>query len=298
MPPKNRGLGGGGLAALFGDAALQSDNATDFEYISVSNIEPRRDQPRVTFEREPLEELAASIREHGVVQPLTVRRVNGVYQIIAGERRWRAARMAELDVVPARILDVDDRIATELSLVENLQRENLNPIEEAVGYRVLADDYGLTQEEIAAAMGKSRATIANALRLLNLPDSTMSLVREGKLAAGSARALLAIRDDDTQQRAAREIVELGMSTRDAESYARRLSHGNPPGTNHDDAIRDYLPPINYMAEHEEKLTLALGRKVRIVNSKRGNGGRIEIEYYGDDDFERLFNGLAAIGEDA
>ncbi|MDR0839140.1 MAG: ParB/RepB/Spo0J family partition protein [Oscillospiraceae bacterium] len=284
-----KGLGTG-LGALFGDAADAVPN--DFEYIPITKIEPNRAQPRVAFEREPLEELASSIREHGVLSPLTVRPIGGgFYQIIAGERRWRAAREAGLTELPARVLDVDDRAAMELSLVENLQRENLNPVEEAMGYRALSDEFGLTQEEISLRMGKSRPVIANALRLLTLPEEIIELTRAGKLAVGSARALASIRDEDTMIEAAREIAKHGLSAREAERFARKLN--KRPNA----AKAEKVEKVNYLSEFETSLSQALGRRVRITGGARNNG-RIEIEYYGDEDFERLVNGLYSLGEES
>ncbi|NLB29862.1 MAG: ParB/RepB/Spo0J family partition protein [Clostridiales bacterium] len=282
---KQKGLGMG-LGALLGDVSANISN--DFEYLQISKIEPRHDQPRVAFEKEPLEELAASVREHGVLSPITVRPLGeGFYQIIAGERRWRAAKMAEIAEIPARILNADDKTAMELSLVENLQREDLNPIEEALGYRALGDDFGLTQEEVAQRMGKSRPAITNALRLLTLPDELVEMVRRGGLAPGSARALAAVKNRDAMVKAAREVVSKGFSTREAEALARRL--------NRPERVRPER--INYLEEYEDNLSKALGRKVRIAPAGRGaaHTGRIEIEYYGDDDFERLYNGIYSLG---
>lgn len=282
-----KGLGTG-LGALFGDAA--SEAANDFEYIAVERLEPRRDQPRVTFAQEPLEELSLSIREHGVISPITVRPTGeGFYEIIAGERRWRAARMAELEEVPARVLNVDDRTAMELSLIENLQRENLNPVEEALGYRALGEDYGLTQEEIAQRMGKSRPAIANAMRLLSMPDEVLKMLQSGDIAAGSARALLAISNKNDMIIAAREVVHNGMTTREAEQLAKkynRIGHAPKPRSS----------PVNYMAEFEERLATALGRRVKIVGTGK-NSGRVTLEYYGEDDFEQLCDGLLSLGEE-
>lgn len=290
MASKNaKGLGTG-LGALLGDVSVTV--SSDFEYLPVSRIEPRHDQPRVTFEQEPLEELASSVREHGVLSPVTVRPLGGgYYQIIAGERRWRAARMAELTEVPARILEVDDRTAMELSLVENLQRENLNPIEEALGYRALGEEFGLTQEQVAQRMGKSRPAITNSLRLLNMPQEMVELVRSGTLAPGSARALAGIKNKDAMLNAAREVAEKGLSTRDAEGLAKKLSKPEKPPAK--------AEKPNYFAELEDNLSQALGRRVKVTatRAKGGmNNGRIEIEYYGNDDFERLYEGLLSLGE--
>ena len=289
MAQKNpKGLGMG-LAALLGDVSANVTN--DFEYLLITKVEPRHDQPRVTFAPEPLEELAASVREHGVLSPITVRPLGeGFYQIIAGERRWRAARMAELNEIPARILDVDDKTAMELSLIENLQRENLNPIEEALGYRTLGEDFDLTQEEVAQRIGKSRPAVTNALRLLTLPDELVEMVRTGGLAPGSARALAAVKSRTKMVKAAREVAEKGLSTRDAESLARRL---NKP-----EKVKSER--INYLEEYEENISKALGRKVKITATGSGkkHRGRIELEYYGDDDFERLYNGIYSLGSDS
>jgi ParB family chromosome partitioning protein len=290
---KNRGLGSG-LGALLNVATIFEPN--DFEYIPIEKIEPRRGQPRSGFEEAALEELAASMREHGVLSPLMVRPSgDGFYQIIAGERRWRAARLAGLAELPARVVAADDLKTMELSLVENLQREDLNPVEEAFGYRALGDEFGLTQEEIAKRMGKSRPAVANALRLLALPDEILELLRGGALAAGSARALAAIQDEGALVRAAREVVEGGLSTRDAEKLARRLAAAGEEGAEAPRAPEAKPARVNYMAEHERALSGALGRKVRIAATKK-NSGRIEIEYYGDEDFERLVAGLASLGE--
>ena len=287
MATKNQKGLGMGLAALLGDVSANVTN--DFEYLLISKIEPQHDQPRVSFLPEPLEELTASVREHGVLSPITVRPLSdGFYQIIAGERRWRAARMAELNEIPARILDVDDKTAMELSLIENLQRENLNPIEEALGYRALGEDFGLTQEEVAQRIGKSRPAVTNSLRLLSLPEELVEMVRGGGLAPGSARALAAIKNKTEMVKAAREVAEKGLSTRDAEAVARRL---NKPE-------RIKTERINYLEQHEENLSKALGRRVKITSSKQGETyrGRVEIEYYDDDDFTKLYNGIYSLGE--
>ncbi|MDR3310742.1 MAG: ParB/RepB/Spo0J family partition protein [Oscillospiraceae bacterium] len=289
MAQKNKGLGTG-LSELFGEAAYAEYAPTDFEYLPVAKIEPRRGQPRVEFRREPLEELAESVRQFGVLQPLTVRKKDGgVYEIIAGERRWRAARMAGLTDVPARILAVDDRTATELSLVENLQREDLNPIEEALGYKALGEEFRLTHEEIAARMGKSRPAISNAVRLLALPEEVLAYVRDGKLQAGTARALLGIGKRDLLLQIAKEAAAQGLTTREVEKIVRRL---NNPTKN----VETRKKKPNYTAEIESILSERLGRKIKITNG-RGNTGRIEVEYYGNEDFEKLYNGLHSLGED-
>jgi ParB family chromosome partitioning protein len=285
MPAKsNKGLGKG-LGELFGDAALPASN--DFEYVQISKIEPRREQPRDIFDPEPLDELADSIREHGVLQPLTVRAVgDGFYQIIAGERRWRAARIAGLTELPARVVKADDRTATELALVENLQREDLNPIEEAAGYRALMTDFSLTQDDVARRMGKSRPHIANSLRLLSLPETLTQYVKSGQLASGSARALLAIKDETEMLRAAQEIIARGLNVREVERMVKKLSAESRPRPTRDGT------DINYLEELERELTRSLGRKVKIVSGR--NKGKVEIEYYGNEDLELLLTSLAAM----
>jgi ParB family chromosome partitioning protein len=289
MAKEKKGLGTG-LGALFGDAAGAMPN--DFEYLPITKIEPRRDQPRTIFEQGPLEELAASIREHGVLSPLTVRPIaDGFYQIIAGERRWRASRLAGLTEVPARIMAADDRAAMELSLIENLQREDLNPVEEALGYQALQREFKMTQEEIAARMGKSRPVVANALRLLSLPQELLELVRSGALSTGSARALATIGRREDMVEAAKKVVDEGLSTRQAEQLAKQLDgklkkSGEP--------LRQ--PKVDYAAEFEQSLSETLGRRVKITGAARKKG-RIEIEYYGEEDFERLTGWLFAYRED-
>ena len=283
-----KGLGTG-LGALFGDAAIGS-GANDFEYLPLARIEPRPDQPRTVFEQEKIGELTDSIREHGVLSPLTVRNMGGgYYQIIAGERRWRAARAAGLIEVPARIVVADDREAMELALVENLQREDLNPIEEARGYRSLLDEHGMTQEEIAQRVSKSRPAVANSLRLLSLPDEILEFVECGELPAGSARALLALKNADKMLAAARESVQYSLSTREVEALVKRLS-----GEKAEPARKKLRSggEVDYILEAQNRLTKALGRRVTIKPGR--DKGRIEIEYYDDDDFNALFVCLEAL----
>jgi len=289
MAAKNRGLGTG-LSALFGSAADFQDTAAGFEYIAVSKIEPNRAQPRTVFDNDMLAELAESIRTHGVLTPLLVRKTGDVYQIIAGERRWRASRLAGLSEVPVRVIDVDDRTAAEMSLVENLQREDLNPIEEALGYKTLIDEYGLTQEQIAEAMSKSRPLIANAMRLLKLPDAVIEMVRDGSLAAGSARALLSIPDEADKIRAAEEIVRRGLSSREAEKLAKKCIQNSA------EKRKTTVPAVAFdYSGLENSLSETLSRRVKILPGKK-NTGKFEIEYYGVDDFEVLYNALMDISE--
>jgi len=279
---KQRGLGTG-LGALFGDAALETE-PNDFEYLPIQRIEPREEQPRTLFEQEKTDELADSIREHGVLSPLMVRSLDGgFYQIIAGERRWRAARAAGLTEVPVRIVIADDKRALELAMVENLQREDLSPIEEARGYRALMEEFGMTQEEVAQRVSKSRPSVANALRLLSLPSELTELVLRGDLSAGSARALLALKTEELMCSAAGMAVKNGMSVREVEALVRRFQR---------ETVKRAKPrdgEVDYLLEAQNQLTAALGRRVTI---RQGSAkGKIELEYYDQDDFDVLFDAL-------
>ena len=277
-----RGLGKG-LGALLGDAALQTQEAGSVS-LPISQVEPGLKQPRKRFDDEALADLADSIRQHGVIQPLTVRRLSsGYYQIIAGERRWRAAKLAGLSEVPAVIIEADDRKVMELGLIENLQREDLNPMEEAGGYRVLMEEYGLTQDEVAQQVGKSRPAVANALRLLSLPPSLHPLLEDGQLSAGHARAILSVPSPQLQEKLADKVVAEGLSVRQTEALAKRLAAGEatPPP-------RPEGPDLSiYLKEAERTLGARFGRKVSIVSGKRK--GRIELEYYGPDDLTALLD---------
>ena len=287
MAAKTKGLGAG-LGALLGDAALDDRGGASQDgavYLPISRIEPRQGQPRRLFDETALYELTESIREHGVIQPLTVRRLDdGYYQIIAGERRWRASRMAGLSEVPARIIEADDRKAMELALVENLQREDLNPVEEAEGYRTLINEYGLTQEEAAQRVGKSRPVVTNALRLLTLPAEALALIEDGKLNLSAARCVLELEDADERVKAAREIAEKKLTVREALALVAKIKSGAKPKAK--PRTRELGPDgVDYLAEVETKLSKKLGRRVKIVDGKRR--GRLEIEYYGADDFENI-----------
>ena len=280
-----KGLGMG-LGALFGNAAIES-LPNDFVYLPISKVEPRKDQPRSMFDEESLNELAESIREHGVLQPLTVRDIgSGYYQIIAGERRWRASRMAGLQEVPARVIEADDQKATELAMVENLQREDLNPVEEASGYRALMTDYGMTQEEVARRVGKSRPVVANALRLLALPQNLLKKLETGVLSVGSARTLLSLGSEEQMQAAAKKITENNLTVRDAEKLIKSIKKEKPEKTNKDDSDAKYVEEIECV------LTKSLGRRVKIIEGK--HKGRFEIEYYDQEDFERLYEMLSTL----
>ena len=284
MANANRGLGRG-LGALLGDAALQTESA-DSLYLPISQVESCAGQPRKHFDDAALADLADSIREHGIIQPLTVREMpNGYYQIIAGERRWRAARMANLSDVPAVIIEADDKKAMELALIENLQRQDLNPLEEALGYQTLMNEYGLTQEEAAGRVGKSRPAVANALRLLGLCPEVQERVRKGELSAGHARAILQLKSEKKQQEAAQKIVALGLSVRQAELLCKNMSKEPVPQ-------KKEVFAVDYVAECEKSLSKHLGRGVKIVNGKRK--GRFELEFYGQEDLQNLLDALMKI----
>ena len=278
-----KGLGKG-LGALLGDFNEASPEKSPYQLLPIYKVEPNPDQPRHDFDEEELQNLAESIAQHGVVQPLTVREVaGGYYQIIAGERRWRAARMANLTEVPAVIIEADDKKAMELALIENLQRQDLNPVEEALGYRSLMNDYGLTQEQASQRVGKSRPTVANALRLLNLCPEVLEAVRKGALSAGHARAVLTLKSDRKQQEAAQKICALDLSVRQAELLCKNM--GKEPK----ELPTEPLMEINYVAECEKNLSKHLGRGVKIVNGKRK--GKCELEFYGQEDLQVLLDAL-------
>ncbi len=285
-----KGLGAG-LGALFGDSADRTEKNS--EMLPISLIEPRQDQPRQYFDEDQLAQLADSIAEHGVIQPLTVRAIDsGYYQIIAGERRWRAARMAGLTEVPVMIVEADDKKAMILAMVENLQREDLNPIEEARGYKTLIDEYKMTQSALAETVGKSRPVVTNALRLLTLPDKVIKMTEDGLLSLSQARAILEIGDDGTKLAVARLAAEDGLTVRQIGEMAAKLSK---PPRKRTSRNRSFADGVDYYSEVEKKLSNALGRKVRIICGRRK--GRIEIEYYNDDDFEEICNALSSLNND-
>ena len=280
MAKEKKGLGIG-LDALFGTDELNEAEA-ELQFLPISKVEPRMEQPRMQFDEEALQELADSISRYGLIQPITALD-SGYYQIIAGERRWRAARLAGLTEVPVRVIEADDRRTAELALVENLQREDLNPIEEAKGYRALIEEYGLTQEETAKSVGKSRPTVANAMRLLSLCPQVLAMVEKGELSAGHARALVPVLDAKLQLAAAQEVLGKALSVRQTEQLAARLLR--PPKKKKE---RDPLA-VDYAAEAARRLSEKLGRKVRLVDGKKI--GRIELEFYGADDREALLAAL-------
>ena len=284
---EKKGLGTG-LGVLFGADEYEDEQGSELMTLPISKVEPRQDQPRERFDEAALEELAESIRQYGIIQPVVARKLDsGYYQIIAGERRWRASRLAGLSEIPVRVIEADDRRTAELALVENLQREDLNPIEEAKGYKTLIEDYGLTQEEAAKSVGRSRPALTNAMRLLSLSEPVLKLVEEGSLSAGHARALLAIGDGKKQLAAAAEVMEKGLSVRRTEQLAARVSKEPRETQRSEPGIH-----VDYAREVSEELSKLLGRKVRLTDGKRT--GKIELEFYGADDREALIGALRAI----
>ena len=278
-----KGLGRG-LGALLGDFDQEITEKSPYQLLPIHKVEPNRSQPRQDFDEEELQSLSESIALHGVLQPLTVRQLpSGYYQIIAGERRWRAARMAGLSEIPVVVMEADDKKTMELALIENLQRQDLNPVEEALGYRSLMEEYGLTQEEASQRVGKSRSAVANALRLLSLNEELLDKVRSGELSPGHARAVLSVKNEKKQKEAAQKIIALGLSVRQAELLCKNLSKEPEP--------KKEAPvfAMDYIGECEKNLSKHLGRGVKIVSGKRK--GRFELEFYGQEDLQNLLDAL-------
>lgn len=284
-----KGLGKG-LGALMGDAALQPELSGSLS-LPISQVQPGLNQPRKRFEDGALQDLADSVRVHGIIQPLTVRRLSsGYYQIIAGERRWRAAKLAGLTEVPAVIIEADEQKVMELGLIENLQREDLNPVEEAKGYEVLMNEHGLTQEEVAQRVGKSRPVVANAVRLLDLPDPVLQLLEEGKLSAGHARSLLPLTSGSQQREAAQRVVNEGLSVRQTEALVKSLLQDGQKSQERKGKPAD--PNRIYRDAAAKELTARFGRKVSIIHgAKRGS---LSFEYYNDGDLNDLLDLLEQV----
>ena len=281
MASKNTGLGRG-LSAVFLDNSAPAESGS---MIRVADIQPRKDQPRKNFDLEKLQALADSIARDGLLQPVVVRAsIGGFYEIIAGERRWRAAKMAGLGEIPAVVLTADDRKAAELALIENIQREDLNPMEVARGYKQLREEYGLTQDLVASAVGKSRSAVANSLRLLDLPEKCASMVASGALSEGHAKVLLGISDPDVLVKAAEEVVKKDYSVRETETLVRRLSAAPAVEQSDEGRVR-----VNYVKVLERKAQRLLGRKVCI--SGRGKTKRLELYYEDKEDLEALLSKL-------
>ena len=284
-----KGLGKG-VGALLGESALtmQPETEEGLKTLPLQKVEPNPAQPRKYFDPDELQELADSIAMHGVIQPLTVRLLpSGYYQIIAGERRWRAARLAGLTEIPVVVIEADDKKAMELALIENLQRADLNPVEEALGYQQLISEYGMTQEQAAERVGKSRPADANALRLLSLSRPVQDLLAEGRLSAGHARALLTIRSDAEQYAVAQKVINLQLSVRQTETMCRNLAKTVKQKP------QPAAPAVDYIAECEKELKKTLGRGVKIVRGKKK--GRVELEYYGEDDLQTIYELLQRLG---
>ena len=276
---------GKGLGALLGDDVMKTESSGSLS-VPISQVESYSGQPRKHFDEESLQELADSITEHGIIQPLTVRKLSsGYYQIIAGERRWRAARLAGLQEVPVIVMEADDRKAAELAMIENLQREDLNPMEEAAGFQSLIETYHMTQEEAAQRVGKSRSAVTNALRLLGLSPSVRKLVEENKLTAGHARALVPL-SPSLQESAANAIIAGGLSVRQTEALVKRLSAEKK------ESKKPRNDEVDYLAEAQNELKAKLCRGVKIVSGRKK--GRIELEYYGLDDLNDLLDALALV----
>ena len=284
-----KGLGKG-LGALLGDFDAPARESGGVRQVPIQKVEPNPTQPRSSFDADSLQALADSIAAHGIIQPLSVREMPGeYYQIIAGERRWRAARLAGLREVPVLVVEADDRKAMELALIENLQREDLNPIEEAKGYRVLLDEHGMSQEEIGAQVGKSRPAVANSLRLLQLCPEVLAMVEGGELSAGHARAIVALPGAKAQLSCARKVLALRLSVRQTEALCKKLAKA-PADVTPEPAV---LPAVDYYEECARDLSRTLGRRAKIVAGKRK--GRVELEYYGLDDLQLLLDALETLG---
>jgi len=287
-----KGLGRG-LGVLFGEAAAAEE--LDSVYLPITKVESAIKQPRYIFDNEALGELADSIKQHGIIQPLTVRKLaTGSYEIIAGERRWRAARLAGLDRVPVRIIEADDRKAAELALVENLQREDLNPVEEAKGFQSLMDTYLFTQEQVADTLGKSRAYISNAVRILQLDEDAQKALEEGSISTGHAKVLLSLKNYPKQQlKLLLESKDNAITVRQAESRAKELIAQAERGEADELTLQKESKPHKnkiYLDDMAKKIEQNIGRKVKI--SGNGNSGRVTIEYYSKDDLDELYEFLA------
>lgn len=280
---KSRGGLGRDFYSLLDDNVMTGDKSSAAVSLRISDIEPRSDQPRKQFDHEQLEALADSIGQYGVLQPIIVREsdlLTGTYQIIAGERRWRAAKMAGLSEIPAVILNGDDVKTAQISIIENVQREDLNPVEEAFAYKALIDKFGMTQEEVAAKVGKNRSTVANLLRLLDLPDEILELLKNGELTAGHARALLALSDEEKMLPLAQKIIDKGLSVRDVEKTIRLLNY-EPEAEVETESTQKKV----YMKDLEHKAVSVLGRRVRILKSAKKKV--VELAYSDDADLEEL-----------
>ncbi len=286
MAAKSRSGLGRDFYSLLDDNILSGDKSNAATMLRIADVEPRSDQPRKTFTHESLEQLADSIGQFGVLQPIIVREsklLAGTYEIIAGERRWRASKMAGLSEIPAVILEGDDLKAAQVAVIENVQREDLNPVEEAMAYDVLIDRYGLTQEQVAKQVGKNRATVTNMLRLLDLPDEVLEMLRDGKISAGHARAILGLKNEDQMLTLAERVVEKELSVRDVERTVRLLNY-EPEAVEEDDES-ELTQRKAYMKDLEHRAVTVLGRRVKILKTAKKKV--VELAYSDDDDLEAL-----------
>ena len=288
MAAMKKGGLGRGIDMIFSDNEKKNEEATGATTVRIALVEPKVGQPRKNFDAEELQNLALSIAQYGIIQPITVRKVGDMYRIIAGERRWRAARMAGLSEIPVVIMDADEQKSAEMALVENIQRENLNPIEEAEAIEALMDEFGLTQDEASKRIGRSRSSVANLLRLLDLPDSVREYVSSGALSAGHAKAILALENKDRSEEAAKTVISAEMSVRDTEKLIRKM---NAEKLNVDKPAP--AEGINYTRELERKVEKALGRRVKI--KENGKLSSISIGYTDYEDLEKVL--LALCGKD-
>ncbi|MCL2105891.1 MAG: ParB/RepB/Spo0J family partition protein [Oscillospiraceae bacterium] len=296
MPVKKGGLGRG-LDSLFEDNGLEEFSASSAVKLRILDIEPNRDQPRQDFDEDSLMELSRSVAEHGVLQPILVRPLpGGTYQIIAGERRWRASRAAGLSEIPAVVKEFSDEEAMAAALIENLQREDLNPMEEAMGYLRLMEAFGLTQEETARRVGKSRPVVANALRLLRLPEPLCILVREGKISGGHARTLLSLEGTPAQMTLAMLIVEKDLSVRETERMAKQYLKAQSAQAAETAAGEQLQRRLPFFDEVELSLGQALGRKIKVVTNGREESGRLVIDFFEQEDLTRLVKALSTVGD--
>ncbi len=287
MAPKKSGLGRG-LGSLLADNSIEENSGAQAVKLNIMDIEPNKEQARKQFDEAALSELADSIAQHGVLQPLIVRPIfGGGYQLIAGERRWRASRLAGLSQVPVIIKELSDDEAAVISLIENLQREDLNPVEEALGFASLIKDFSLTQEEAAQKVGKSRPVVANALRLLKLPEKVLDYVREGKLSAGHARTIAAIENEKTALFAAETVIEKGMSVRETEKFVKGLISEKKPQ-------KSKSSRNSFFDEVELSLNNSLGRKAKVITKNGKENGTLEIAFYDKDDLARIARILSAL----
>ncbi len=288
MAAMKKGGLGRGIDMIFSDNEKKNEETTGVTTVRIALVEPKVGQPRKNFDAEELQNLALSIAQYGIIQPITVRKVGDMYRIIAGERRWRAARMAGLSEIPVVIMDADEQKSAEMALVENIQRQNLNPIEEAEAIEALMDEFGLTQDEASKRIGRSRSSVANLLRLLDLPDSVREYVSSGALSAGHAKAILALENKDRTEEAAKTVIAAEMSVRDTEKLIKKM---NAEKLNVDKPAP--AEGINYTRELERKVEKALGRRVKI--KENGKLSSISIGYTDYEDLEKVL--LALCGKD-